>query len=132
MLETTIIYLLGGICCYVMFTYIQIVPLTKCESFLIDRLRELYDNPVQCDCAGICNYLKQECQTRPDSPNFDALLVLFQTHTKSWKHFSGNIVYPVCGMNTFNHHLYNNSLWLGKQGELRQGLIKHVIKEITK
>lgn len=41
-----------------------------------------------------------------------------------WKHFSGDLTYPIGGVELYNFHKTNESLWQGEQLKLRLDLIK--------
>lgn len=45
---------------------------------------------------------------------------------KDWKHYSGEETYPVGGIDEYNHHKSNETLWQGEQLKLRLDLIKHL------
>ena len=47
---------------------------------------------------------------------------------KDWKHFSGDLVYPIGGIDDYNHHKMNETLWQGEQLKLRMDLIKFLKK----
>lgn len=47
-----------------------------------------------------------------------------------WKHFSGDVTYPIGSMEEYNTHKTENSLWKDQQLKLRLDLIKFLIKEL--
>ena len=52
-----------------------------------------------------------------------------------WKHFSGDLVYPIGGKDDYNHHKSLETLWVGEQLKLRKDLIKFIkgkLKEVEK
>jgi len=87
---------------------------------------DLSRDPPEKSNVGICGQVERYL----NSKDFAKMHFLFST----WKHFSGNEYYPVPsdvhGMNAiscFNCKSANRSLWIGKQLEYRQDLIRHII-----
>lgn len=54
---------------------------------------------------------------------------LVKKHFKSWTKFSGSEDYPVGGMEEFNRV---DNLWIGKSGQLRRSLCRHIAKQLSK
>lgn len=50
---------------------------------------------------------------------------------ESWKHFSGDLIYPIGNVEQYNHHKLNETLWIGEQLKLRLDLIKHMKGKLT-
>ena len=44
----------------------------------------------------------------------------------NWKHFSGDLTYPIGGKDVYNHHKALETLWVGDQLKLRKDLIKFI------
>lgn len=49
---------------------------------------------------------------------------------KDWKHFSGDLTYPIGGMVDYNHHKNNETLWKDEQLKLRLDLIKFIKRKL--
>lgn len=90
--------------------------LLQCLGILEDKIKKgkkhyLYDN-------GICQNVAEiggkfyTCQIKE--------LVA------DYKHFSGDLIYPIGGMLEYNKHKENETLWVGDQLKMRLGLIKHL------
>lgn len=45
---------------------------------------------------------------------------------QNWKHFSGDLTYPIGGMEEYNFHKENETLWVGDQLKLRLTLINYL------
>ena len=45
-------------------------------------------------------------------------------HFKSWKHYCGNLYYPVLGQVVYDE---TDNFWVGEQLELRLDLVKHLV-----
>lgn len=50
----------------------------------------------------------------------------------SWKHFSGDLTYPIGGEKVYQLHKENGTLWKDEQLKFRLDFIKHMIKELKK
>lgn len=69
--------------------------------------------------TGLCNHISRRLVPR------------FQTYAQSWRHYSGDIDFPIGGKGVFLHHVKRRTLWEGKQLLLRLDLINHVKHQIT-
>lgn len=96
------------------------------QGTLLERLRTLRDAGPTGRHTGICGnidtvsggYIKQ-------------LHVLF----KSWPKFSGDVVYPVPGVDRMTPgeaFVYIHDVWEGEYGDLRRELLDHCIAELDK
>lgn len=54
----------------------------------------------------------------------------FKELVVEWKHFSGDLVYPIGGQDIYNFHKTNETLWKDEQLKLRLDLIKFLKRKL--
>lgn len=94
------------------------------QGTLLERLRTLRDAGPSLRYTGICGNIG------PLSwDNGEQLGALF----RSWPKFSGNVVYPVPGVDSMTPSeafVYIRDVWEGEYGDLRCELLDHCIAEL--
>lgn len=94
------------------------------QGTLLERLRTLRDNGPEFCHVGICGNIGTV-----SGGDEGQLAALF----RSWSKFSGNVAYPVPGvdrMGPSKAFFYINNVWVGEYGALRRELLDHCIAEL--
>ncbi len=74
-------------------------------------------------CYGLCDNVIEEGFNK----------VLLKSYFKSWKHFSGNCIFPVEGnFVRYQEHSRTRHYLNTKYGKLRLDLAKHILNELKK
>lgn len=88
-----------------------------------EALLEIKENVVNGNTKkydfGVCSVLYQLSASN--------CYAFVNTNCIDWKHFSGNMYYPVSGEDVWLVHAKNHTLWKGEQLELRLSLIDHLL-----
>lgn len=89
---------------------------------LIKELEQLLAGNIKYRRRGICAHI-------PDKYKEE-----LYKHFKTWQYFSGDVVYPVpdpenmlSPVHIYDKALVSRDMWVGKYGELRLDLVKHIL-----
>ena len=90
-------------------------------------LENILVNGVKDPSCGICYELDTQLDIDIDP------VVWTKNACVDWKHYSGNRMFPVlnevAGLSNLEIYMKTSNLWVGKQGELRRSLVRHLIKK---
>ncbi len=99
----------------------------KDKKKLIEALKQLIGGKIPNEYCGICSNVRHITNIYCSEYN---------KYFLTWKHFSGDDLYPVPSPNKkyYPSICYSKriDMWTGKYGELRKDLCKHIIKQLSK
>lgn len=95
------------------------------RELLLNIIEDMINGNIIEEFAICCNLDKK----------IDGLLDAYkfvEIFSKGWDKHSGNIEYPVGGVDVWDECLFNESFWEGEQRELRFSLLEHLKSELLK